>query len=73
MKHKIKPVGIMKAVSLYADGTSMFLHVTGSVDWNSDKCNKALSRMAAMKSHIEKGTYNIPRAPRLPHTVSGRS
>lgn len=66
MKHRIKPVGILKAVSLYADGTAMHLHVTGSVDWTSKKCNQALSRVARNKIHIAKGTYKIPRAPYWP-------
>lgn len=70
MKHRIKPVGILKAVSLYADGTAMHLYVTGSVDWTSEKCNRALSNMAKNKMHIAKGTYKIPRAPYLP---TGRS
>lgn len=58
MKHKIKPVGKMRAVSIYANGKSInFVVLKGSAMWDSKGCNRALSDCARYRARMTKGEW----------------
>lgn len=56
MKHRIKPTGKMRAVSIYASGKSInFAVLKGSTKWDSKGCNRALSDCARYRIRVAKG------------------
>jgi len=54
MKHKIKPAGILRAVSIFADGKSIHFGVPVGNHWDSKGCNRALSHCAKYRAQSAK-------------------